>query len=118
MLDLPKGARMAPPAIVAFAEQRALVTDTDLTEAAACLWEAALEGLTVGTGVWDMARAEQERDGTSVFRMGIIGWAEDVHRAWEAAVRDGYDAPFDWDFVPAWLERKLASQYGVAVTGG
>jgi hypothetical protein len=81
-----------------------LEADTvELMEAAACLWEAVLE-------VKDQAdvHAAFEGIGTAALRGEVIEFAAEVHTAWATAVEnDGYDDPFDWDFVPQWISDNL-----------
>lgn len=78
-------------------------------ETAACLWEAVLEmrdtrhAADPATAARSAAiRAAFGRIGTSVIRLTVLGWTEPVDLSW-AQVRDSYDAPFDWEFVPGWI---------------
>lgn len=92
---------------------------SDLVEAAACLWEGALALLhpipanptpgevaalsPAARVLWRMV----EEHGTSAARCAVISWAEECHRAWFADGGLDRDDSFDWDFAPAWLATKL-----------
>lgn len=78
-------------------------------ETAACLWEAVLEMRDTRHAADQIAasraatiRAAFGRIGTSAIRLTVLGWTDTVDAAW-AEVRESYDAPFDWEFVPDWI---------------
>ena len=87
----------------------------DLLHGAACLWEAALDLWSVdqdidGTPVGEVPHwhAEFIREwhghGAVHMRMMVTGWAEECERDWKRAHDSGeFDAPYDWEWVPAWL---------------
>lgn len=83
--------------------------DTFKLETAACLWEAALTMLDSNQGQHDHVRKLQEyREawGMSDLRLTIIGLTDECDAAWKK-VEDTYDACFDWDFVPCFLQEKV-----------
>ena len=51
----------------------------------------------------------REGTGTANVRLHMIDFAEPCHEAWVLAHRDGdgFDAPFDWEFVPWFLAECL-----------
>lgn len=71
-----------------------------LCEAAACLWEEALALLQKNDPEWLEA---QQSHGYSSLRYDVIQMARACHEDWLVAEKAGYDDPFDWEFVPAWL---------------
>ena len=88
-------------------------SQTDLMEAAMCLWEAVLSNFHVIVSRDDSERKDDSaRDqnivywwegvGTACVRLHMIDFAEPCHEAWVLAHRDGegFDDPFDWEFVP------------------
>lgn len=85
------------------------VSQTDLIEAAACLWEAALDYIasTRVDGPAVALRTLCEFEGAPSLRLRVIGWAEECHRAWLADGGYERDDSFDRDYCPDWLARKL-----------
>ena len=81
----------------------------DIAEAAACLWEAALELQNRPEGA--PLRQIREAEGTSALRLQIVSMADDCHRDWLAAGGHERDDSFDWDWCPAWLTRRIASTW-------
>ena len=78
-------------------------------ETAACLWEAVLELLHGGRGhkgLRHQVEATRERMGTSGLRLAVLRWVDLVDAEW-AKVKDTYDQPFDWEFVPDWIEQHI-----------
>jgi hypothetical protein len=78
-------------------------------ETAACLWEAVLEILNGGAGHKGLrAQAQRIREnmGTSGLRLAVLRWTELVDADW-AKVKDEYDQPFDWEFVPEWIAQNI-----------
>lgn len=76
----------------------------DMIEAAACLWEnvVRLRGSNDEPAGMESAFDAQ---GTSSIRAIVIGWADKVHHDWTEAQRlHAWDDPFDWEFVPQWME--------------
>lgn len=74
-------------------------------ETAACLWEAVLEILSGGAGQRGLrAKAQRAREnmGTSGLRRTVLAWTEAADADW-AVVKDTYDAPFDWEWIPEWI---------------
>lgn len=98
----------------------------DLLHAAACLWEEAqkIQGTFADannaplphTPQW-MADFLREWDdmGSVHMRFMVTGWAEECERDWKRATDVGeFDSCFDWQWVPAWMSRKLAAVYPVS----
>lgn len=78
-------------------------------ETAACLWEAVLELQNGGRGhkgLRHQVTAVRERMGTSALRLTVLRWVDLVDAEW-AKVKDTYDQPFDWEFVPDWIEQHI-----------
>lgn len=78
-------------------------------ETAACLWEAVLELQNGGRGhkgLRHQVAAARERMGTSALRLTVLRWVDLVDAEW-AKVKDTYDQPFDWEFVPEWIARNI-----------
>ena len=75
------------------------ITTEDLIEAGMCLWEACLEHNP------KHYQLHRELWGTAETRSRVASFAKSCHLAWEHAhiVLD-FDAPFDWEWVPAWLD--------------
>jgi hypothetical protein len=83
------------------------MTDTMIIEAAACMWEQALN--LVGT---DPAWVDfRENWGTSCVRMEVIQHAAELERDYQT-VSEGYPLCFDWDFVPEWMKLNLVLSPG------
>ncbi|BBD98073.1 hypothetical protein SAMIE_1015740 [Sphingobium amiense] len=74
----------------------------DAAEAAACLWEEVLERKDEPN-----VKAAFEHRGYADLRATVCGWAEPVHRDWQEASANGYDDPFDFEFVPAWVSANV-----------
>src|SRR5689334_22798684 len=75
----------------------------DLMEAAMCAWEHVLEQLRKpGHNKW---RARQRREGMAALRHHVSLLSFPVDQAYRQAHEKGYGDPFDWDFVPEFLER-------------
>ena len=85
----------------------------DLMEAAMCLWEEVLSNYHVIVSRDDSERKDDSAKdqnltywwqgvGTACVRLHMIDFAEPCWAAWDLAHRDGdgFDAPFDWEFVP------------------
>jgi hypothetical protein len=91
----------------------------DLLDAAACLWEVALDFLNQGDpeklAPWHRAFIQQKEDeGICDVRQLVAGFAEACERDWLAARKaDAFDAPFDWEFCPRWLAAALARYYNM-----
>lgn len=73
----------------------------DLLEAACCIWEEMID---------QFRRAQGEKfahfpGGFASARSWAYNQAETVHMAWEIAQLAGFNDAFDWEFVPAFLER-------------
>lgn len=78
-------------------------------ETAMCLWEAFLEFLSQQE---PQACALTEIDGIRHARTVVMGWAHECDAAWEEARVNGTaDDPFDWEFCPNFLTRKLMQRY-------
>lgn len=74
-------------------------------ETAACLWEAVQEMLNGSAGHRGLrAKAQRVREnmGTSGLRKTVLGWTEAADADWEK-VKETYDAPFDWEWIPEWV---------------
>lgn len=91
-------------------------------ETAACAWEAVLEILNSGAGrkgLRSQANRIREEIGTSGLRLIVMGWVDEIDAAW-AVVKDQYDQPFDWEFVPGWIAENIdwSGQQPVIRKGG
>ncbi len=78
-------------------------------ETAACAWEAVLEILNGGAGEKGLRHKAQrirEKIGTAELRLLVLRWVELIDAEW-AKVKDTYDSPFDWEFVPDWIARNI-----------
>ena len=83
---------------------------------AACLWEAA-EDMANRANAYghEGAKAFRARAGACEARETIAGLALEVEAAWNGLsddARDGWACPFDWEFVPAWLARRMGWEAG------
>ena len=82
-----------------------------LLENAATLWEAALDAFEdKGAPGHAEAKAWREREGMAACRGAIAALAGEVESAWKSLdddARDGWACPFDWEFVPYWLARRM-----------
>ena len=78
-------------------------TQIELLEAATCAWEYASEQLMQHTH--DKWGKFAEWTGSSGLRLHMCELAEQIHIAYTIAQRRGYDEAFDWEFVPAFLQR-------------
>lgn len=86
-------------------------TETDLLEAAACLWEAACKLQTINTVVGKAAKTMSEEVGTAQFRLDIALLAPACNAAYEALPEaERSEIAYDCDFVPWWLEQHIASK--------
>jgi hypothetical protein len=74
---------------------------TDKLEAAMCIWEAVLEIRDRP----DVKRAF-EALGTNEVRHMAMGWVDACERDWQL-VQEDYELSYDWDFVPAWIEKNV-----------
>src|SRR5438128_639565 len=70
---------------------------------AMCLWEAVLDA---GNRPPDQPWSDDwENEGTCALRDHILSMAAQCDSDWEfAQKRMGFDAPFDWEFAPQWLQ--------------
>ena len=87
-----------------------------LLHSAACLWEAA-ENMrnTPGAFGHEGARLFIARNGACEARVQIAALACEAESAWDSLsddARDGWACPFDWEFVPAWLARRMGWEEG------
>jgi len=85
-----------------------LPPDTDYTEehldAAACMWEHVLERLRrprERSMHWEEYKSAH---GMAELRAAVVRHAPELERHYQEAVANGYDKPFDWDFVPKYME--------------
>lgn len=96
-----------PTAVAAqecFAAHKKLEYTYDHLEAAACMWEHVLDRLrrhVPKRNPWDEYR---EAYGMAALRALVIRHAPTLQEAYERAVDNGYDQPFDWEFVPKYME--------------
>lgn len=74
----------------------------DAAEAAACLWEEVLERKEQPD-----VKAAFEHRGYADLRASVCGWVEQVHHDWQEAAANGYDSPFDFEFVPDWVSANV-----------
>lgn len=83
---------------------------------AACLWEAA-ESMASRADAFghDGAKDFIAREGACAARETIAALALEVEAAWNSLsddARDGWACPFDWEFCPAWLARRMGWEAG------
>lgn len=75
-------------------------------EAGACMWEHVLDRLRrvkVGTQCpWADYKAAY---GMAQLREAVIRHAPVLDAEYQQAAKNGYDKPFDWEYVPAYMER-------------
>lgn len=78
-------------------------TSTSL-ETSACLWEAILDWSSGLGAKGQRAHVERAREemGTSHLRLTVIGWTDAADEDW-AKVKDSFDRPYDWEFIPEWV---------------
>jgi len=78
-------------------------------EAAACMWEHVLHSVRRAKpgdkNPWNNFR---EVYGMAELRERVITHAPALEVAYRAAVANGYDKPFDWEFVPKYMEDHVA----------
>lgn len=85
-----------------------------IAETAACLWEETQRLLfktTDDTDIVQRMKAVSEALGAAGLRCEIVALAPHCHAAWEALSVEEQDAqaPFDWGFVPQWLEERISA---------
>lgn len=82
------------------------VTDYSVEEleAAACMWEHVLAKLR---GNWTHWLDYKNAHGMAALRATVIAHAPQLEAAYVAAVANGYDKDFDWDFVPKYMEEHI-----------
>lgn len=78
------------------------MTEFDKLEAAACLWEAVLDELR-DAPPGPLHRIAEDV-GMAELRRQVIELSETCNEAYEIASENGYDYPFDWNFVPWFLD--------------
>lgn len=78
-------------------------------EAAACMWEHVLHSVRRAKpgdkNPWNNFR---EAYGMAELRERVITHAPVLEVAYQAALANGYDKPFDWEYVPKYLEDHVA----------
>lgn len=75
----------------------------DVTHAAMCIWENLLELLRKK----HVVLLAFENTGYAEMRHFAMSLAADCNADWETASKYGYDACFDWEFVPAWINENV-----------
>jgi hypothetical protein len=92
---------------------------TDAIEAALCLWEAMLEARPkewADSGDDESWRFRLDslwhEVGTAAMRLSCIEAGKQIDAIWRDLSQDERDdfAPFDWDFVPTYLEHVLCAE--------
>lgn len=83
---------------------------------AACLWEAAQDAAN-RAGAYGHAGAKEYlgNAGACEARETIAALALELEAAWHSLdddARDGWACPFDWEFAPAWLARRMGWEEG------
>lgn len=73
-------------------------------EAAACMWEHVLERIRRHKGGLNPWLEYREAYGAAKLRETVILHAPTLDEAYQRAMRNGYDQPFDWEFVPKYME--------------
>lgn len=83
--------------------------DTESLETAACVWEAVLDILNGSAGEKGLRKKAQrirENLGTAELRCLVLRWVDLIDAEW-AKVKEDYDGPFDWEFVPDWIASNI-----------
>lgn len=74
-------------------------------EAAACMWEHVLQSLRrVRVGDQNPWAEYKAAYGMATLREAVIRHAPTLEAEYQKAVENGYDAPFDWEYVPKYME--------------
>ena len=73
-------------------------------EAGACMWEHVLAKLR---GNWTHWLDYKNAHGMAALRATVIVHAPQLEAAYVAAVANGYDKDFDWDYVPKYMEEHI-----------
>ena len=73
-------------------------------EAAACMWEHVLEQLRPRNPVQTPWHEYREAYGMANLRERVILHSRELERHYQEARENGYDQPFDWEFVPKYME--------------
>lgn len=93
---------------------KAYTKSYDLVEDAGRLWEAVLEHLqrspAQATETTEILWRIQKQGGMADMRSRVIDLAPTLQKDYLAAVADGYDAAFDWEFVPDWLAEHVIAK--------
>jgi hypothetical protein len=76
----------------------------DHLEAGACMWEHVLERIQRHKGGLNPWLEFREAYGAASLRAAVIRHAPQLQEAYERACDNGYNEPFDWEFVPKYME--------------
>lgn len=84
----------------------------ELADAAASLWEAVLEAARVeyapgGAGDSGPVSQALAAHGYAAIRQAFADMAATCHIGWNLATREGFDSPFDWEFCPRFAARAV-----------
>lgn len=77
-------------------------------EAAACMWEHVLLQLRRHREKGNPWEEFREAYGMCALRETVISHAPILETAYQAAVKNGYDKAFDWEYVPKYMEDHIA----------
>lgn len=77
-------------------------------EAAACMWEHVLLQLRRHREKGNPWEEYREGYGMCALRETVIRHAPELEIAYQAAVENGYDKAFDWEYVPKYMEDHIA----------
>lgn len=81
-----------------------------ITSAAMCLWEYCLDYRPPA------CEAFRGLHGVCETRDRVQGFAKSCHESWEHAQAVlGFDAPFDWEWVPAWFDICVDNDFDLVV---
>jgi hypothetical protein len=83
-----------------------------LLEGAATLWESFLDNIAGGSlklsGDRNPYESTAEVHGYAATRAAVVGMAHSLESAWQAAQANGFEARFEWEFCPLFLESCVA----------
>jgi len=78
--------------------------DDNEVHTAMCIWEEVLDRLNDDYAPQNKWETYRSNFGTATLRQHVIEFARPIEDAWEAMHPDEFDDPFDWEFVPLFLD--------------
>jgi hypothetical protein len=77
-------------------------------ETACCLWEEVLEHLrNPKSPKHELVEDARARMGTPHLRLVVIAWTDAADEDWAKVKEKNWDKPFDWEWIPAWIEKNV-----------